>query len=141
MCELLLPHAEQLLSIFLPKSGDVCDTPLPLGVLLLATGKHAVVEKNGSTVRSLDLLVTALGYQGEHKEGEAKHRHALELNERVLGQGHLETLTSRYFLVLRAQRREDVQPFKVPLRSNPTNLPYSRSIKCPPSSAPRLLFP
>jgi hypothetical protein len=32
-------------------------------------------------VRSLDILVIVPGYQGEHKEGEAKHRHALELNE------------------------------------------------------------
>jgi len=32
-------------------------------------------------VRSLDILVIVPGYQGEHKESEAKHRHALELNE------------------------------------------------------------
>src|SRR5271156_4642410 len=79
MCELLLPHAQAF--SFLTQKVATYATLLPLRVLLLATGKHAVVEENGSTVRSLELLVIVLGYQGEHKEGEAKHHHTLKLNE------------------------------------------------------------
>jgi hypothetical protein len=68
--------------------------------------------------------VIVLGYQGEHKEGEAKYRHALELDERVLDQEHLETLKN-------IKSKKTCSHLKVPFRSNPTNLLYSHSVKCP----------
>jgi hypothetical protein len=77
------PHPSSYLSIFFlaPKVATYTTLLYPFGYFSWQYGKYAVVEENGSTVRSLLLLVTVLGHRGEHKEGETKHRHALALNE------------------------------------------------------------